>query len=34
MKRLLGLGAIIAICMALGMSLTSGFLDVGSLIIR
>ena len=34
MKRLLGLGAVVLVCMALGMSLTSEILDIGSLAIH
>lgn len=34
MKRILGIGAVIFICMALGLSLTGEFLDVETLIIK
>lgn len=34
MKRIIGIGAVIIICMALGLSLTNEFRNVGSLIIK
>lgn len=34
MKRMLGIGAVIIICMALGLSLTNEIEGIGSLIIK
>ena len=34
MKRILGIGAVIIICMALGLSLTNEFEGIGTLIVK